>query len=284
MPIDPEVHEANRQSWNAATAAHNSHKRDQAEFLRRGGSTLFAEELDMLGPLDGCRLAHLLCNCGQDTLSLAARGAEVLGVDISDEAIEFARQLSRDSGIAGRFERADVYEWLAEAAGQEQKFDRVFCSYGALVWLSDIEVWARGVAAILRPGGVFAAVEFHPLLLTLEQDWTPRYPYFGSGRAVRTAGVPDYVAEAGGALAPSGWQAGVRDFVNPHPDFTYPWSLSQVLGALLRAGLTIERFEEYPYSNGGYTLDGMIQDDKGRFWPPSDRPQWPLMYGLRLRR
>ena len=37
-----DLHEANRLSWNAATQAHNSHKIDQAGFLRRGGSTLFA--------------------------------------------------------------------------------------------------------------------------------------------------------------------------------------------------------------------------------------------------
>jgi len=284
MALDPKIHQANRRSWNAATAAHNSHKRDQAAFLRRGGTTLFAEELDLLGELDGKRLAHLLCNCGQDTLSLASRGAEVVGVDISDQAVEFARQLARDSGLGGSFVRADIYDWLAETAASGRRFDIVFCSYGALVWLSGLNAWARGVASILEPEGIFAAVEFHPLLLTLEQDWTPRYPYFGSDQAVRTEGVPDYVAEAGSALAPSGWQSGVVDFVNPHPDFTFPWSLSQVMGALLAAGLTLERFEEYPYSNGGYTLQGMKADAQGRFWPPPGRPRWPLMYGLRMRR
>ena len=39
------LHEQNRRSWNAVTAAHNSHKLDQAGFLRRGGSTLFPEEV-----------------------------------------------------------------------------------------------------------------------------------------------------------------------------------------------------------------------------------------------
>ena len=34
--------------------------------------------------LRGKRLVHLQCNAGQDTLSLAARGARVTGVDISD--------------------------------------------------------------------------------------------------------------------------------------------------------------------------------------------------------
>ena len=50
------MHEQNRRSWNAATPAHNSHKRDQAVFLREGGSTLFPEELELLGELGGRRI------------------------------------------------------------------------------------------------------------------------------------------------------------------------------------------------------------------------------------
>ena len=38
------AHEQNRASWNEATAAHQSHKRNQAAFFRRGGSTLFEEK------------------------------------------------------------------------------------------------------------------------------------------------------------------------------------------------------------------------------------------------
>lgn len=152
-----DLHEANRLSWNAATQAHNSHKIDQAGFLRRGGSTLFAEELALLGDVRGLRIAHLQCNAGQDSLSLAALGALVTGVDISDEAIAFARRLSTDSGIAANFTRADIYDWLErEAAENPASYDIAFSSYGFLCWLSDLTVWAKGIHAILKPGGRFA--------------------------------------------------------------------------------------------------------------------------------
>lgn len=105
-----DLHETNRLAWNEATRAHNSHKADQARFLREGGSTLFPEELKLLGDVAGLSLLHLQCNAGQDTLSLARRGASVTGVDISDEAIAFARRLSAESGIPGTFHRADVYD------------------------------------------------------------------------------------------------------------------------------------------------------------------------------
>ena len=113
-----ELRERNRLSWNAATRAHNSHKANQAAFLREGGSTLRAEELDLLGKIAGKRLVHLLCNSGQDSLSLAAMGAHVTGVDISDVAIDFARKLSADSGIEamralGRHGEEDLIRSLA---------------------------------------------------------------------------------------------------------------------------------------------------------------------------
>ena len=56
-----DLHEANRLSWNAATQAHNSHKIDQAGFLRRGGSTLFAEKnWPCLATCEAC--ASLICS------------------------------------------------------------------------------------------------------------------------------------------------------------------------------------------------------------------------------
>src|SRR6478609_5857077 len=128
-----DAHETNRRSWNAVTIAHNSHKKDQATFFRKGGGTLFPDEVELLGELSGKNLLHLQCNCGQDTLSLAQLGAKVTGVDISDDAIAFARQLSADSGIPAMFERADVFEWLASA--EPDQFDLVFSSYGVLGWL-----------------------------------------------------------------------------------------------------------------------------------------------------
>jgi SAM-dependent methyltransferase len=157
--IDRELHEQNRRSWNAVIAAHNSHKRDQAAFLRGGGTTLFYEERELLGELSGRTLLHLCCNAGQDTLSLARLGAAVTGVDISDEAIAFAQKLSEESAISAQFERADVYDWLSRATRWRHGFDRVFMSYGVLGWLSDLRELFAGIAGVLAPGGRLVLVE-----------------------------------------------------------------------------------------------------------------------------
>ncbi len=271
------LHEANRKSWNRATRAHNSHKKDQAAFLREGGSTLFPEEKELLGPISGLRLAHLQCNAGQDTLSLAALGARVTGVDISDEAVKFAIQLAADSGIAADFVRADVYDWLAQYEGES--FDVVFCSYGAVCWLSDLEEWAAGVASILRPGGRFVCVEFHPFSMVFDEHFNVAYPYFAGGEPLTwDDGVGDYVGMAQTALAPSGFVEGETGYQNPHPVHEFQWAIAEVLQALIGARLTIETIREYPYSNGAKLFDDLVEIEGRRFVRPEGKPNLPLMW------
>jgi 2-polyprenyl-3-methyl-5-hydroxy-6-metoxy-1,4-benzoquinol methylase len=280
--LQKDLHEANRRAWNAATEAHNSHKADQAAFLREGGSTLYLEEIELLGDIRGKTLIHLQCNAGQDTLSLARLGAAVTGVDISDTAIEFARRLSAESGIPGTFQRGDVYDWLDDAGKRGEQCDIIFSSYGALIWLSDIRTWAKGISTILKPGGQVVVVDFHPHAMTFEWDWTLTTGYFHDGKPMSFAnGIGDYVAMSGAALAPSGYVEGVQDFVNPHPGHEFNWTISEILSALMDAGLNLTAFHEYPYMNGGKLFDRMREMPGGRMYPPEGMPSLPLMYGLR---
>jgi SAM-dependent methyltransferase len=276
-----EIHQENRVSWNEATKAHNSHKRDQVVFFREGGNTLYPEEIELLGDLEGASIVHLQCNSGQDTLSLARNGRKVIGVDISDTAIDFARQLSAGSGIPATFFRADVFDWLADAAEKNERFDVVFTSDGALVWLSDIATWAKGVSTILARGGKLVLVDFHPFSKVFKWDWTLGYPYFTQGEALEfDGGIGDYVALSGNCLAPSGYREGVVNFKNPHPVKEFQWSIDEIISAILEAGLILKEYHEYPYSNGARLFKSMREEVGGRLYPPSGFPTLPLMYGL----
>ncbi|HVU14365.1 MAG TPA: class I SAM-dependent methyltransferase [Phototrophicaceae bacterium] len=272
-----DLHEDNRVSWNAATDAHNSHKRDQAAFLRAGGSTLFPDEIELLGDLRGKTLAHLQCNAGQDTLSLAPLGATVTGVDISDTAINFARQLSVDSGIPATFERADIYDWLENTP---TRYDVAFSSYGALVWLDDLKAWGKGIARVLNPGGRFVLLDFHPVYTMLGWDWQIEEDYMGGTRSTYDDGIGDYVAMSREALTPSGYLEGVVDFRNPNRAHEFGWGVAEIVMALLDAGLRLTTLREYPYSNGANLRGEMRSLPGNRFAPPEGMPQIPLMLGL----
>ncbi len=278
-----DLHEDNRRSWNSATRAHNSHKGDQAAFLRGGGSTLFPEELQLLGDLTGQRLVHLQCNSGQDTLSLAALGAEVTGVDISDEAVSFATALSAESGIPGTFVRADVLDWFDTARAGGTSFDVVFTSYGAIGWLSDLEPWGQGIADVLRPGGRFVIVDFNPVGLMFNWRGTAEYDYWmrGGTHEVIEEGVGDYVAAARDALVPWGYEEGMNAVPDPHVCHQFAWGFSEIVSALLGAGLTLEVFREYPWSNGAMFHEQARELPGRRFLPPAGQPNVPLMYGIR---
>ena len=282
---DEHLSEQNRLSWNGVVGAHDSHRGDLASFLRAGGSTLFPEELELLGDLEGKTLAHLQCNSGGDSLSLALCGAAVTGVDISDAAISSARRLSEEAGIPAGFERSDVYDWLVEAARAGRLFDAVFSSYGVVCWLPDLEAWASGIAAILEDDGRFVLVDFHPAADVFDERWIPARDYPSGGeRLVLEEGVADYVAQSGGGLTPAGFVEGARDFENPHYCYLFRWGLGEVVSALAAAGLRIAVLKEYPYVNGERPFSGMRELPGRRMVPPEGVPAVPLMYGICARK
>ena len=262
--------------------AHESHRRGLAAFLRAGGTTLFPEERILLGDLAGQNLAHLQCNSGGDSLSLAALGAAVVGVDLSDEAVSAARKLSEMAGIPARFERADLYDWLADAARRGRRFDVVFSSYGVVCWLPDLAAWAAGIADVLKPGGRFALVDFHPVAHMFDENWQLARDYPTGGEPLRLEeGVGDYVGESAGGLTPAGFFEGVRGFDNPEPCHLFRWGLGEVVTALAGAGLRLRVLEEYPYANGERHFCGMRELPGRRLAPPEGVPAVPLMYGLK---
>lgn len=277
------AHQQNRRSWNAVTAAHNSHKHDQAAYLQQH-STLFPEEVGFLEPLSGQRLLHLQCNCGQDTLSFARHhGATVTGIDISDNAIAFAQDLSETAGIPAVFERSDVLEWLPQAAKDGRTFDRVLLSYGTIGWVGDLDRYLKGIAQVLAPGGVFVLMEFHPLVWCFSESGQIIETYFDSKPLHENEGVNDYVGLSGDALTPSGWRDGVQDFVNPEPTVEFQWTIAQIVQAVLRAGLVLEQLEEYPYANGWSQFPSMKR--VGNVYEmPEGLPAMPRMLGVQARR
>ncbi|KAF9428407.1 hypothetical protein BGZ94_002507 [Podila epigama] len=268
-------HEGNRESWNQAVVAHNSHKVDQDVFFRNGGSTLYKEEKDILGSLaGGLKVCHLQCNAGQDTLSLVTSlGAEnPTGVDISDNAINFAKKLSESSGVKATFIRADIFDYF-ETTDADQ-FDVVFVSYGAVYWLSSMKIWATGIKKILKPGGRLVLVEFHPVSGIYDEDMVIRHPYSRGEEPISDKeGVHDYVACSnmgdGEVTSNLKYTEGVQNFSNTAPSHEFPWGLADIMGPLAETGLLMTQFKEYPYSNFFKMFNNMTPEkveDGGTRW------------------
>lgn len=229
----PENHnylQTNRESWNRRTHLHiDSDFYEMPAFLD-GKSSLKTIELDLLGKVQGKSILHLQCHFGQDTLSLARLGAHVTGMDLSDAAIDKARELNKQLGLDARFVCCDLYSLPDYLGGQ---FDLVFTSYGTIGWLPDLSKWANIVAKYLKPGGKFVFVEFHPVVWMFDDDFEGVKYKYSDHQPIIESTPGSYAAKEAEELIDSvNWNHGIAD----------------VIQNLLNAGLQIDHFGEYDYS------------------------------------
>jgi 23S rRNA (cytosine1962-C5)-methyltransferase len=72
------------------------------------------------------RVLDLCCNTGGFAVYARARGAaEVVGVDLDEQALALARQNAGLNNVRVRFVQADLFPWLRDAIGNGERFDVV---------------------------------------------------------------------------------------------------------------------------------------------------------------
>src|SRR5450759_4591773 len=103
-PIPTKARAANLRLWNAWTRVHEKSAFYDVEGFKAGATSLWPLELDELGPLvhEGTALLHLQCHFGMDTLSWARLGADVVGLELSHDAIGLARRPAGGGGLSRR--------------------------------------------------------------------------------------------------------------------------------------------------------------------------------------
>lgn len=253
--------EANRQLWNQRTQAHrDSAFYNRAGFLK-GERVLTPIELNELGNIDGKTLLHLQCHFGMDSLDLARMGAVVTGVDLSDEAIREARLLSEEAGVNARFICSNIYD-LEQYL--DETFDVVFTSYGTIGWLPDLDKWAGLIARYLKPGGRFYFAEFHPVLWMFDDDFTHIQYSYENRELIVTENQGTYT-----------------DREAPITGKEYSWnhSISEVLNALIGAGLQPEFFNEHMYSPYS-CFRNMTETAPGKWEIRGMEGKLPMVYSL----
>ncbi|WP_281557722.1 class I SAM-dependent methyltransferase [Thalassomonas sp. RHCl1] len=247
--------EINKEAWDKRTQVHVASKFYDVEGFIAGNSSLNPIERQLMGDVDGKSLLHLQCHFGLDTLSWARLGAKVTGVDLSSQAIAQAKELAQTVDLPASFITSDLYSFGETSTEQ---FDIVFTSYGVLCWLPDLELWAKTIANSLKAGGRFYLVEFHPF-----NDVLSGYGYFPSK-------TPDIEEEGTYTENCSGETSTMH---------TWPHSLSEVITALINAGIAIEGFQEYPYSPYNCFPDLEYVEDQG-YCLPFKGQTIPLVYSI----
>ena len=277
-PIPPEARAANLRLWNAWTTIHEHAPGYNTAAFKAGATSLTPVELEELGPYvhEGTTLLHLQCHFGLDTLSWARRGARVVGLDLSDEAVALARRLADEVGLAGRaeFVCSDLYD--ADAHLGDRRFDVVFVNWGAIEWLPDLERWAAIVARHLRPGGTFYLAEIHPMARMLDDEAPEgelrfRFRYFPAPEE------PDIDPVRGSYADPDAETEGLQAYGWPH-------SFAEILGSLTAAGLVVRQLHEFPFAPAPF-WEWMVVDDDRLWWLPDGhgghRRDQPFTFTLR---
>lgn len=257
--------ESNRHLWNEMTPIHVKSDMYAVDEFKKGRNSLCSIEIEELGDVSGKTMLHLQCHFGQDTLSWARLGAKVTGVDFSDEAIAYAKQLSSDVGIKAEFIRCNIYELDQKLKG---KFDIVFTSYGVLAWLPDLKEWARIISHFLKPGGIFYIVELHPFGCTFADedvhDLEVHYPYFQSSQPMYFPPGPTY-ADKNSKLK------------NPSHEWFH--TMSDIMNSLIVNGLSIQFLHEFPFCC--YQCLPFLEKGDDEWWYlPDSRRDVPFMFSL----
>ena len=256
---------ANRHGWNLRTEAHKTSAFYDVAGWKAGKTSLTPIEIREMGDVAGRSLLHLQCHFGQDTLSWARMGAEVTGCDLSDKAIEYARELSAEMNLPARFVCCNLYDLPRHLDGQ---FDIVFTSYGTIGWLPDLERWAAVVRHFLRPGGVFYIADFHPVVWMFDDQMERlHYPYLG-GAVIETEQTGTYAD---------------RDADIRYKEFGWNHSLSEIVNSLIGQGLRIEFLNEYDYSPFD-CFDKTVRGADGNYRIQGLEGIIPMVYSIRARR
>lgn len=217
----------NRTAWNIAS------RKYAEESASLDNERLADVELRLLGPLlaSGPRVIHLQSGNGVDAIELLNAGARcAVGVDFSVVAVGAAVARANRAGSAARYVVGAVPE-TPLACGST---DLVYTGKGALVWLNDLDRWAREVSRLLAAGGSLFVYDAHPAapLWTRDADLAglePARSYFGGTRANDTFPASAIARFGGDGVEAIEWQ----------------WTLADIVSSVLAAGMKLAHLGEH---------------------------------------
>lgn len=155
-----EIVRRNARRWEAMAIHRPGMTQDEH---RAGVSALEPEELDLLGDLRGKRVLHLACSVCDEGITMALRGARVVGVDISETHVRVGREKAAALGVEVDLRVGNMMNLDADL----RDFDLAYISSGGICWVPDLDDWLSGVRNALRPGGRILISEHHPFWETM---------------------------------------------------------------------------------------------------------------------
>jgi SAM-dependent methyltransferase len=235
--------ESNRKAWNAAAGFHQKAMAEEwlEGFTQKGYVTFDDNEKTVYAKIDftGKSVVQLPCNNGREILSFLNMGATFgLGIDISDDNIDFANKLKDVSGLNAEFLRENVYE-LPNTF--DDRFDVAIISVGSFNWMSDLSLYLQIIKRLLKQAGELLIYEMHPLTgafpYTFDEKKALEFEdsYFTKETYVSNEGLDYY---------------GQTEYEGP-TTYEYQHTMSSIIQTLIDLGFSIVEFCEYPWDIAG---------------------------------
>ena len=124
------------------------------------------DDLGLLGDVDGEKAIELGCGGAQFGLALSKRGADVTGVDISEEQLAHARRLADEEGEDVEFVESSVTD---VPMIDDATYDLAFSAF-AFQWVEDLRACFEEAYRVLKDGGRFVFSVDHPFYKVVDHE------------------------------------------------------------------------------------------------------------------
>lgn len=244
----------NQESWDKISRPYQEEKRISLEDVHYGPVAPGEKEFGFLGDVSGKKILEIGCGGGQNSIVLTKWGAEVIGLDISENQLEFARKLAKKEGVNVEFIQGKMEDL---SRFEDETFDVTISSH-AIGYASDLNAVFMETARVLKPNGFLVFCFEHPLWLIVgpaleERDLKQIRSYFDKTRDVWDWPCFD----------------GTKGTFNQGN-----WSLKDIINGIINTGLHITRIEEPQ----GYDIANMSEEAISKIPYMTDVKEWSQEY------
>ncbi|MFX0085824.1 MAG: class I SAM-dependent methyltransferase [Candidatus Hodarchaeota archaeon] len=178
------TNEENRLSWNRLSEYYQSNTHISLDDIHYSPYSFGELKLRIIGDVKGLDCLELGCGGGQISIVLAKWGArKVIGLDISENQLDFAQSLAKKSNVDITFIRQDMEDL---SRFEKCSFDLVI-SVHAISYVENFKNVISEAFRVLRPQGRFVLCVLHPFQYVLwealeETNFGKIRPYFSTSR------------------------------------------------------------------------------------------------------
>jgi len=160
-----EIQRTNRERWNALARANIEFSRPFLDYTIEDARIRIGRH-EILTDVRGKKVLCLASGGGQDSVAFGLLGAQVTVLDLSDVQLERDRQAAAYHGLATTMIQGDMRELSIFA---DQTFDIVWQIY-SINFVPSVEAVFRGVARVLRPGGIYFLQFANPFTHSVDES------------------------------------------------------------------------------------------------------------------